>query len=284
MAATARWLLVTVSTAGAPAALRVHVWRKLRSLGALYLQQSVCLLPDQPEVARAVRRLLDRVRHDGGEGRVLHLALTDPGEHMAIAEEFRRERSAEYAEVLERTPAFLEELATERARSRTTYAEVEESEADLERFKSWLAKIAARDYFDAPGGAEARDAVERCAAAPWRSSRKRHSPPKRPPNHPPGRWTRRLQAHHRAGKGAGDALDGLHLCDHELAELVDGGSVDLGDHVVGAGHALGAEDALDLRQRLGDLAGHADFGLDQDVRGHLRFRPPFGRTRARSTG
>ena len=37
--------MVSVSTAGAAASLRVQVWRKLRSLGALYLQQSVCLLP-----------------------------------------------------------------------------------------------------------------------------------------------------------------------------------------------------------------------------------------------
>ena len=38
------WLVVSVSTAGAAASLRLRVWRKLRSLGALYLQQSVCLL------------------------------------------------------------------------------------------------------------------------------------------------------------------------------------------------------------------------------------------------
>jgi hypothetical protein len=158
-----RWLLVTVSTAGALTALRVHVWRKLRSLGALYLQQSVCLLPDRPEPARAVRRLLDRIHRDGGKGRLLHLTLTDPGEEAAVIEGFRAERAEEYAEVLERTPAFLEELAYERGRGRVTYAEVEESEADLERFRSWLAKIAARDYFDAPNAAQARAAVERCA-------------------------------------------------------------------------------------------------------------------------
>src|SRR6266545_2483165 len=60
--------------------------------------------------------------------------------------------------------SLLEELETERARGRTTYAEVEESEADLERFRSWLSKIAARDYFGAPNAAEAHAAVERCAA------------------------------------------------------------------------------------------------------------------------
>ena len=164
MADGERWLLVTTSTAGGPASLRVQVWRKLRSLGALYLQQSVCLLPDRPEVARAVRRLLDRVRRDGGEGRLLHVTLPERAEQAQIIEAFRSERAIEYGEVLERVPGLLEELATERARGRTTYAEVEESEADLERFRSWLAKIAARDYFGAPNAAEAHAAVERCAA------------------------------------------------------------------------------------------------------------------------
>ena len=42
---------------------------------------------------------------------------------------------------------------------------MEESEADLERFDKWLAKIAARDYFAADGGQAARRAVERCRAA-----------------------------------------------------------------------------------------------------------------------
>lgn len=157
------WLLITVSTAGAPPALRVQVWRRLRALGALYLQQSVCLLPDRSEVTRAVRRLLDRVHRDGGEGRLLKIALTDPVEEQAVIEDFRRERAVEYADLLERIPEFLAELDRERARGRTTYAEVEESEADLHRFQSWLAKIAARDYFDAPGAAEAQAAVERCA-------------------------------------------------------------------------------------------------------------------------
>lgn len=157
------WLLITVSTAGAPPALRVQVWRRLRALGALYLQQSVCLLPDRPEVTRAVRRLLDRVHRDGGEGRLLKIALTDPVEEQAVIEDFRRERGVEYADLLERIPEFLAELDRERARGRTTYAEVEESEADLHRFQSWLAKIAARDYFDAPGAAEAQAAVARCA-------------------------------------------------------------------------------------------------------------------------
>jgi hypothetical protein len=59
----------------------------------------------------------------------------------------------------------LEEIATETARGRATYAEVEESEADLERFRTWLRRINDRDHFQAPGRAAAEAAVRHCADA-----------------------------------------------------------------------------------------------------------------------
>ncbi|UGQ13443.1 hypothetical protein LO772_07490 [Yinghuangia sp. ASG 101] len=159
------FVLVTVSTAGAPAATRVRVWRKLRSLGALYLQQSVCLLPDREPVRGQVRRLAASVRADGGAARVLAVAVVDDADRRDLVAQFNAARATEYAEVVERAPELLAELDRETRRGRVTYAEVEESEADLERFDRWLAKIAARDYFGAPEGAAARAAVERCREA-----------------------------------------------------------------------------------------------------------------------
>ena len=156
--------MVSVSTAGAAGGLRMQVWRKLRSLGALYLQQSVCLLPARAGVVREVRRLADRIHHQGGTARVLRMAFTDPAEEQAVIAQLNAARDAEYAEPLERLPELRRELAAERARGNATYAEVEESEADLDRFRSWLGKIAARDYFDAPGGQAARTAVQEAAA------------------------------------------------------------------------------------------------------------------------
>ena len=157
--------MVSVSTAGTAASLRVQVWRKLRSLGALYLQQSVCLLPATADVARDVRRLAGRVRQGGGTARVLRMAFTDAAEEQAVITELNTARDAEYVEVLERLPDLRRDLAGEQARGRLTYAEVEESEADLHRFQAWLAKIEARDYFHAAGGDAARTAVAEAAAA-----------------------------------------------------------------------------------------------------------------------
>src|ERR1044071_1064471 len=159
------WLLVTASSAGATDSLRVAIWRKLRSLGALYLHQSVCVLPARADVEREIRRLVDRVRANGGAARVLRITFEDINEEAHLVSELQAARDDEYGEVLERVPAFLAELRNERDRDRATYEEVEESEADLERFRTWLAKIDRRDYFGAPRRADAHAAVERCSQA-----------------------------------------------------------------------------------------------------------------------
>ncbi|MGW6195540.1 Chromate resistance protein ChrB [Kribbella sp. NPDC055110] len=161
---TARWLLISVTT-GSDASLRVHVWRQLRKLGAVYLHNSVCLLPEVGQVPQTVHRLVARVNSSGGKARVLHTELVDPAEEALVIAEQRADRDVEYGEVLERVPAFLSEIAKETERKRATYAEVEESEADLERFERWMASIEARDYFAAAGGQAARKAVDKCRSA-----------------------------------------------------------------------------------------------------------------------
>jgi hypothetical protein len=157
------WLLLIV-TSGKEASLRVFVWRELRKLGALYLHKSVCLLPDRPEVRTRLQPVLGRIRGQSGSARMITVAISGD-EHQVLVDEQRRDRDTEYGEVVERVPKFLAEIEMETARGRATYAEVEESEADLERFEKWLAAIANRDYFDAPGGDEARAAVQRCREA-----------------------------------------------------------------------------------------------------------------------
>ena len=160
------WLLITVSTpGGGSSTLRVYAWRNLRSLGAHYLQQSVCLLPATPKTTRAVTRLVTRLRAEGGHGEMLRISLTDSRQEAAIIDAIQRERTDEYREVVGSTQQFHEELRYERRRGRATYTELEESDADLARHQKWLAAIRARDYFDAPGGEEAAAAVASCEEA-----------------------------------------------------------------------------------------------------------------------
>jgi Protein ChrB, N-terminal len=157
------WLLITTSTAGGSSTLRVWTWRRLRGLGAHYLQQSVCLLPATPETRRGVNRVLSRLHDEGGGGQVLEIGFTDEGQEAGIVAAFQRERSEEYGEVVERTKAFHAELALRRGRA--TYAELEESDADLARHERRLKSIQTRDYFGAPGADAAIEAVDTCRHA-----------------------------------------------------------------------------------------------------------------------
>jgi hypothetical protein len=160
------WLLITVSTPpGGTSTLRVYAWRNLRSLGAHYLQQSVCLLPATAKTTRAAARVVTRLRAEGGHGEMLRIRLTDANQEAAVIDAIQRERTDEYREVVERTRQFHEELELERRRGRATYTELEESDADLARHQKWLASIRARDYFDAPGAREAVAAVASCEEA-----------------------------------------------------------------------------------------------------------------------
>jgi len=160
------WLLVTVSTpSGGPSTLRVYAWRKLRSLGAHYLQQSVCVLPATPRTLRAVNRLLSRLRAEDGQGELLRIQLTDAKQETSLIEAFQHERNDEYREVVERTHQFHQELEHERQRGRASYTELEESDADLARHQKWLAAIRARDYFNASGADQAALAVAACEQA-----------------------------------------------------------------------------------------------------------------------
>jgi predicted Zn-dependent peptidase len=160
------WLLITVSTPrGGSSTLRVYAWRNLRSAGAHYLQQSVCLLPATPATTRTATKVVTRVRAEGGQGEMLLIELVDPRHEAKVIDAMQAEREDEYRELVESTRQFHEELERERRRGRATYTELEESDADLARYNRWLAAVRARDYFDAPGGDEATAAVASCEAA-----------------------------------------------------------------------------------------------------------------------
>jgi hypothetical protein len=160
------WLLISVSTPGSGSStLRVYAWRNLRGAGAHYLQQSVCLLPATPATTRTATKVVTRLRAEGGHGDMHRIHLVDPRQEARVVDAMQAERTDEYHELVESTRQFHEELEGERRRGRATYTELEESDADLARYKKWLAAIRARDYFDAPGGREATAAVASCEAA-----------------------------------------------------------------------------------------------------------------------
>lgn len=143
-----------------PTRYRASVWRKLKSAGAVYLQNGVAALPDDPGAERVMRGVVHEIREIGG---ITHLLRGEVvGDEGLLVEAFGAARDDEYAEVLTKCRDFHAELEKEREARKFTFAELEENEEDLAKLEGWFGRVRARDRLGAPLLGQAEEAVRGC--------------------------------------------------------------------------------------------------------------------------
>jgi len=154
------WLLLIYRVPPEPTRLRATVWRRIKSLGAIYLQNSVAALPATPATERALRKLRREILDMAGTA-VLISAAVLAGE-TEVRNAFQAARNDEYEEIVDRCQDFLQQVQKEYTANHYTYAELEENEVDLVKLRNWLAKVADRDTFGADGRPAAEKALAEC--------------------------------------------------------------------------------------------------------------------------
>ncbi len=151
------WRVLIYRVPTEPASKRVAVWRDLKRLGALYLQQCACIFPDIPGVTEEVNQMAAKIPTLGGETFLLDVPKLQPEDEARIIEAFRAQRQAEYAEIIEECETkFVKEIEFEHFRQNYTFEEAEEIEQDLEKIRRWFERVRNRDWFKA----DRRDEVE----------------------------------------------------------------------------------------------------------------------------
>lgn len=158
------WLLFTYKVPSEPAPPRIAVWRKLKGMGAVYLQSGLCLLPKTEEHVRRLKMLENDVAKAGGEAVILETTALDRTQEEKVLARFRADRDEAYREFLEKCGDMEAEIAKERAANKFSYAELEENEVDLKKLRGWLAKIVRLDFYGAPLAAEAAERLRACEA------------------------------------------------------------------------------------------------------------------------
>lgn len=157
------WLVLVYRVPSEPTRLRATVWRRLKALGAVYLQNSIAALPEDQASERALRKLRHEITEMSGSAILLESNVL-VGEETILAT-FQQARSDEYEEIVDRCEGFLAEIGKEYERSHFTYPELEENEVDYTKLVGWLSKVRDRDRFGAPGRDEAQAALQRCQDA-----------------------------------------------------------------------------------------------------------------------
>lgn len=147
------WLVLVYRVPSDPSRHRVQIWRKVKAAGAIFLQNSVCVMPagrNHEQSLRKLRREIEETR--GGQAYLFRSEhLGPPG---LIEELFNQGRDEEYIEIIHRCEEFLKEIEEETSTEHFTFAELEENEEDLAKLEKWFGKVKKRDFFGAPKGAE----------------------------------------------------------------------------------------------------------------------------------
>jgi hypothetical protein len=97
-----QWLILIYQLPREPSRHRVAVWRKLRDLGALYLQDGVTALPEDAVTREQLEWLQLRVREAGGEATLWEAKPGTVAEEAELVEAFRSSREKTYRDIIAR--------------------------------------------------------------------------------------------------------------------------------------------------------------------------------------
>jgi len=158
------WNVLIYRVPTEPASGRVAIWRDLKQIGGLYLQQCVCILPDLPGLQPTIDRVSARIDDLRGERWLFAIPAIPEEDEARLIAQFRALRNKEYAEIVEECETkFVKEIEFEHFRQNYSFGEAEEIGQDLEKIRRWFGRVVERDWFGADGRAEVEAWIERCA-------------------------------------------------------------------------------------------------------------------------
>ena len=145
-----RWVLLIYRIPREPSRHRVAVWRKLRDLGALYLQDGVAALPEDAVTREQLEWLQLRVREAGGEATLWEGRPGTIAEEAELVESFRHLREEAYRAII---------AGAERMRRKARLGAKGLSE-QLGKLERRFRAEKRRDYFRSPLRGEAAQALK----------------------------------------------------------------------------------------------------------------------------
>lgn len=95
------WLLLAYKIPREPSANRVYVWRKMRQLGAVLLQDAVWVLPESARTREQFQWLAAEITELGGEATMWESNLIYATDDQALRRQFEEPVEVAYREILQ---------------------------------------------------------------------------------------------------------------------------------------------------------------------------------------
>jgi hypothetical protein len=120
------WILLAYSVPRQPSARRVYVWRKLRRIGAVPLQDGVWLLPAAPQTREHFQWLATEIEELKGEATLWEATLLARCQEEKLVQQFEAATEKSYRDILD---------------------ELKKKQPDVPGLSRRYQQVAAQDYF-----------------------------------------------------------------------------------------------------------------------------------------
>ncbi len=168
------WILLIHQLPPKPTNLRVRTWRKLQSLGAVAIKNSVYVLPFSEQTHEDFQWLKQEIESAGGEATVFRAGAVEGATDDEIISVFRKERDEDYARITIELDELTGTIREQKRGGHLSSARIAGFESELDKLHAELERIRAVDFFKARGQAAAAAAYERCQKT-LRSSQSRET-------------------------------------------------------------------------------------------------------------
>ncbi|HHW56471.1 MAG TPA: hypothetical protein GXX15_02160 [Clostridia bacterium] len=158
-----KWLLFVYKVPSDSSTARVTIWRRIKKIGALYLQQSVCIVPYMEKFLKEVERLKEEINSFGGDFKAFEVVALEEETEKDIIAQFNNQRWEEYSEIKEQCEEFFKEIEKEIGRKNFTFAELEENEDELNKLYKWFEKVVQRDVFECEAKKEVEELLKKAS-------------------------------------------------------------------------------------------------------------------------
>lgn len=138
------WMFLLYKLPSDPSAPRVHIWRKLKRLGAILLHDAAWVLPATPTTIEQLQWLAQEIVEFDGSATVWEAQASLPQQEEALVQQFTTQADAAYREI---------------------QIELERPSADLAALSRRYQQALVLDYFNVPRGKQVRHALEHARGA-----------------------------------------------------------------------------------------------------------------------
>ena len=156
--AEGKWLLLIHQIPIKPAYFRVKIWRRLQSLGAVAIKNSVYIISRNEETLEDFQWVLREIVQGGGEASICTANFVEGLADEQIEAMFQAARDSDYAQIAEEAKSLVDSLPSTAAA--ITDEDKARLEANLNRLRKRFSSVSAIDFFGAPGREAAETLIE----------------------------------------------------------------------------------------------------------------------------